>query len=330
MGDDIRCRNWFIRVSKKNNTKDKGLYEYDFDNLYNQLIEKYDNVLMALHDKDETNIHIHLVIQTKNAIRFSTLKTLIPYGDIEKQRGSNLECYNYCLHIDEKSKETEKDEYDETCLKTNIDNIENWKRITKGMRTDLTIFKDKILEGQKFEDLLDENTTELARYKNFYNDVRNIYLNKQFSKAMRNVEVTYIYGAPGLGKTYYVYDKYDFDNVYKVSDYKYPFDEYNGEDVILLDDYRADFDISFLLRFLDSYPLKLRARYSNKVACFTKVFITSNWNLEEQYKNIDYTTKLALNRRIHKVIKFTSFGKYKEMKINGLYVIDNEELKKRN
>lgn len=58
------CRKWFCRVTKINNTQN-GVYEYDFDDLYNTLTERY-NVLFALHNKDTENVHCHIVIQHKN------------------------------------------------------------------------------------------------------------------------------------------------------------------------------------------------------------------------------------------------------------------------
>ena len=305
-----RQRNWFIRVSKINNTKDKGVYEYNFDELYNTLVNKYEKVVMALHDKDTTNIHCHIVLQNKNQIRFDTLKKLIPYGDLEKQQGSNAECYNYLLHKDNKSKENEKYEYDESCIKTNIEDLESWLKITKGNRSDLLDFKEAVLGGATYGDLLEDYTSTLARNRNFYKDLVSYKLEKEFMTKERDVECVYIYGAPGTGKTKYVYSNFGFDVVYSVDDYDHPFDEYENQSVLLLDEYRYNFNITYLLKLLDRYPLKLRARYGNKVACYTKVFIVSNIPLDEQYKNADNLTKQALLRRIHKVIHYTDYNKF--------------------
>ncbi len=41
-----------------------------------------------------------------------------------------------------------------------------------------------------------------------------------------------------------------------------------------------------MLNYLDGYPLKLEARYSDKTACYTKLYIISNISLEEQYPNV--------------------------------------------
>lgn len=303
-------RNWFIRVSKINNTKDKGIYEYDFDELYNTLVNKYEKVVMALHNKDTSNIHCHIILQNKNQIRFETLKKLIPYGDIEKQQGSNAECYNYLFHKDEKSKEKEKDEYDESCIKTNIEDIDSWLKVTRGQRTDLVAFKDAVLGGATFDELLEEHTIALANHLNFYNNLKNRKLEKDFMTKERDVECVYIYGSPGTGKTYSVFSQYGFDTVYSIDDYLHPFDEYESQNVLLLDEYRHNFDITYLLKLLDRYPLKLRARYGNKVACYTKVYIISNIPLDEQYKNADDSTRSALYRRIHKVIHYTGFNEF--------------------
>ena len=56
-----KCRKWFCRVSKTNNTQN-GVFTYDFDDLFIRLSQKYD-ILFALHDKDQTNIHCHRHIQ---------------------------------------------------------------------------------------------------------------------------------------------------------------------------------------------------------------------------------------------------------------------------
>ena len=137
----VRCRRWFIRLTKENNVhkvdengnyiKDENdneifeKYEYDYQALYEKLIMKYERVLYIVHDKDPNNIHAHFCIQDSSQIRFDTLKNIMPYGQIVKQRGTNKEVVDYFLHIDEKSKEENKDVYEESQIITNIsENLE--------------------------------------------------------------------------------------------------------------------------------------------------------------------------------------------------------------
>ena len=62
-----------------------------------------------------------------------------------------------------------------------------------------------------------------------------------------------------------------------------------------------------MLNYLDIYPLQLPARFHNKTACYTKVFIVSNIPLSGQYPNVQRENPItfeAFLRRIHKVFNF--------------------------
>ena len=69
--------------------------------------------------------------------------------------------------------------------------------------------------------------------------------------------------------------------------------------------------IKEMLLYCDIYPIELPSRYTNKYACYNKVYIISNWELEKQYLEIqkdDYETWQAFLRRIHKVVVYDNFG----------------------
>lgn len=92
-----------------------------------------------------------------------------------------------------------------------------------------------------------------------------------------------------------------------ITNYEHPFDGYNGEDIILFDEYRSSLPIGDFLQYLDCYPCRLPARYHDKVACYTKIFIISNISLDKQYQNIQIEqpqTYNALIRRIDEITKF--------------------------
>ena len=112
---ETRFRKWFIRATKINDTSN-GVYEYDFEKVYNELKCRYDVVVYVVHDKDSHNVHAHFCIHNCNAIRFSSLKKIFPYGDIEKQKGSNSDVYNYMLH-----RNSDKTLYNESDIISNID-----------------------------------------------------------------------------------------------------------------------------------------------------------------------------------------------------------------
>ena len=122
-------------------------------------------------------------------------------------------------------------------------------------------------------------------------------------------------GADRDGENPYVMEGHSYAGVYRVTDYAHPFDSYAGEEVLLLDEYASNFKIRDMLNYLDGYPLTLPARYSNRVACYRRVYIISNLCLTKQYPEIQYespATYGALLRRIHKVRRYTGPGRYEE------------------
>lgn len=95
-------------------------------------------------------------------------------------------------------------------------------------------------------------------------------------------------------------EKYGYENVFRAINYKHPFDGYKGQDVILFDEFRSSLMIDDMLKYLDGYPVMLPCRYSDKVACFTKVYIVSNIPFEKQYPNVQINepeTFAAFKRR---------------------------------
>lgn len=131
--------------------------------------------------------------------------------------------------------------------------------------------------------------------------VRSMYRDSEFKRKWRDLEVTYIFGKTGSGKTRSVMEKYGYENVYRVTDYKHPFDSYDGQDVVIFEEFRGGLKHGDMLNYLDGYPLLLPCRYFNRQACFTKVFIITNIPPDEQYTNVDKESRMAFYRRIHKV-----------------------------
>ena len=137
--------------------------------------------------------------------------------------------------------------------------------------------------------------------------VRQTVKAEEFRTIFREMEVTYIWGRTGTGKTRFVMEQQGYAAVYRVTEYEHPFDGYAGQETLVLDEYRSQLKISELLNLLDGYPLELRCRYANKTACFTKVYIISNLSLQAQYPIIQCEqpeTWQALLRRIHHIIEY--------------------------
>ena len=143
--------------------------------------------------------------------------------------------------------------------------------------------------------------------------VRMILLTEKYKETVRlDLQVVYVYGPTGAGKTRGVLERNGYSQVYRVTDYQHPFDNYNGQPVLAFDEFRSSLSIKDMLNYCDIYPLELPSRYNNKFACYNKVYIISNWPLERQYAHIqagDPETWKAFLRRIHEVHIYKGDGR---------------------
>ena len=149
-----------------------------------------------------------------------------------------------------------------------------------------------------------------------------------FSKQFRELEVHYLFGASGAGKTRSIFRKHEIQDICRITDYGgrngVRFDGYHTQPVLVFEEFHSQIPIESMLNFWDTYPTTLPARYQDKVACYTTVYITSNIPLEAQYPEIqqyDSETWRAFFRRIHTVTQFLGDGTtevlYDEMVTDG-------------
>lgn len=248
---------------------------------------------------EEKTLHTHIYFVTKNPKPFTTVKNFFPEAHIEAADGTSLENKLYVFK-EGKWLESAKGE-------TNLrDTHEEWGEIpveNQGKRTDLTQLYELIKDGCSNAEIMEQNPNYLLHLDKIER-ARQSYRESLYAEQWRDIEVTYIFGVTGAGKTRYVMDKYGYGNVFRVCDYLHPFDGYKGQDIILFEEFRSSLPISELLMILDGYPMELRARYMNRVACFTKVFFCSNIDLRLQYPNIQRDEKetwLAFLRRVNQV-----------------------------
>lgn len=254
--------------------------------------------------------HVHIYFVSDVPIRFSTIKKRFPAAHIERTVGTSKENRDYIR----KEGRWENDPKKDTSIP---DSFFEWGELPterQGERSDLNLLYEYIKDGLTDFEILERCPMFMLRL----NDIaraRMTVRQEQYKNTFRNLEVAYIFGPTGTGKTRGVMEKDGYSAVYRVTDYNNPFDGYNGQEVLVLDEYRSQLKISEMLNILDGYPLELRCRYSNKIACFTKVYIISNIELKEQYSNIQVhepATWEAFLRRIHKVIEYFPDGHFHE------------------
>ena len=287
-----------------NNPIEKGL---DHENIKIKIKSLKGLIYYCMCDEiglEEKTPHTHVYIYYKNPKRFSTLKNIFPEAHIDIARGTSKENRNYCRkegkYLDDEKKDTNLiDTFEEEGDLPDDDN--------QGKHTEIEKIVELIENGYKVSEII----RELPKYALRINQIKSLYneINQEKFKSIlrEDMEVIYVYGPTGSGKTSWITSKYGLDNISLINcNDNNAFDKYDGEEILVLDEFNSSFPITSMNQYLDIYPTELKARYNNKIAMYNKVIIISNLPLYEQYFNIQSEKNelyKAFCRRIHKVIE---------------------------
>jgi len=268
-------------------------------------------VYYCIADEKGETYHSHVFFSLEHPTRFSTVKRRCPEAHIDRVAGTAADCRAY---VQKSGKWIDSDKVETTIPGT----FEEWGELPEepgqGYRSDIAEIYNDIVNGFSNAEIMRRNP-DTARYISMMDKIRQSELEERFRDTRRELEVTYIFGDTGTGKTRGVLEEYGYRNVYRITQYKYPFDSYAQEPVICFDEFRSSIPIAEMLNYLDGYPLNLPAWYTNRTACYETVFIISNIDLIEQYQSVQQEepkTWEAFLRRIHKVKHYTGIGEYTE------------------
>lgn len=299
MASDKMATDWLLTIPMATHTAD------DVSRLYALLGAA--GIYQGEEGQDTGYQHWQSFIQLPTRKRFSTLKrdlTNLGFDDchIEPRYSSVAACVAYCSKSD-------------TAIvpPTTIGTID--MRDKQGTRQDLADMRSLIVDdGYTARDvILADTDNKSARYTRWLHELEDAKNAKKYSILERDIEVYYLYGSPGVGKTRHVYDRYGAADIYRVTDYKHPFDAYAYQPVLLLDEFNAQFSWEQLLVLLDRYPTELPARYANKWAAYTTVWLVSNRPLCDQYAGRIGIDRKAIYRRIKAYYRMDMAGVMTEL-----------------
>lgn len=253
---------------------------------------------------EEHTPHTHLYVFYKNAKDIKTIKRLFPEAHIDVAKGTHSQNRDYVFKLG-KWKDTEKGT---TSIPESQEEMGELPPDRQCCKPELGVLYELIKDGRSNFEILEEHPEYLKDITDI-EKARMILKQEEFKNAWRELEITYIFGASGTGKSRYVMETYQYENVFRVTDYVHPFDNYFAENVMMFEEFNSSLRIQDMLNYMDGYPIKLPARYSDKIGCFEKVFFTTNIPLAEQYPNVQRESPeiwKAFLRRINKVIYYKS------------------------
>ena len=298
---------------------------YDHKKIVNIIRNNFKTTLyFCMADEEGSHFHTHIFIVFSSRVRFSMVKRYFPEAHIEKCRGTVSDNVKY---IKKSGKWELDEEKQEKKIEGTFEEYGNQPPDTKGKRSDMSELYQMVMDNMTNAEIIANNQDYILQIDKL-DKVRTTILTEKYKETVRlDLEVIYISGATGTGKTRGVFEKNGYSNVYRVTDYLHPFDGYNCQSVICFDEFRSSLKLKDMLLYCDIYPLELPSRFTNKFACYNKIYIVSNWELERQYYEMQKEDKEsweAFLRRIHKVIIYGKDGRITEYDSVDAYFSRNE------
>lgn len=302
MENDTQSRKWQITI---NNPLEKG---YTHERIKEELGGIKSMVYWCMSDEvgEQGTYHTHVYVACNSGVRFSTIKKKFESAHFEMAKGTSQQNKDYVF----KEGKWEKDKKHETNKFETHEEYGEMPMERQGSRNDLADLYDTIKQGMTNDEIISIYPQYLFNIDKIER-ARQTIKEAEYRKVFRMLDVTYIFGKTGTGKTRGIMENYGYENVYRVTDYEHPFDGYKGQEVVVFEEFRSSLKIQDMLNFLDGYPLELPCRYANKIACYTKVYLVTNIGLNEQYTSIQDEYKEtwnALIRRIHKIKEYSTSG----------------------
>lgn len=227
--------------------------------------------------------HTHLFIYRKGAIRVDTIRRKFPGCHFDSCQGSCAEARAY-IKKEGKWAGTEKAE----------------TAVPGTFEEGGTMPTEREEGGIWDADLIDAieaglSTAEIIRRSPKYvfrsadiDLLRQTLIADRYRTHDREITIHYLYGPTSSGKISSIYASHPAAEICRVTNYGSPstgvrYDGYHEHPVLVFEGFQSQIPLADMLIVLDRHPLMLPACYSDRVACYTTVYITSTVPLEEQY-----------------------------------------------
>ena len=283
---------------------------------------KYDTIKQwayIIHDKDDTRPHYHIYLHFDYPVSVELVAKWfkVPSNFVGRVKSRNpVDCLIYLIHGNESQKHKHQYSIDEVIANFDVQLEIDKSRIVGN-------FKDYSYAEQLAYINTIKSIPEKTRQFNVLQKTWQIKCQSDCLKSERDMQVIFITGRSGTGKTYYakqILERMKLDYCISSSSND-PFQDYLGQRAIILDDLRdTAFELEDLLKVLDNNTKSsVKSRFTNKVFNGSVLVITSSVPINywySGYRIAKHDDLIQLYRRIGTYIKVSD--KYVEIYENGL------------
>lgn len=261
------------------------MYKAWIGTYYQDLWPQLSGLLYSVRQKEKCpstgRLHWQFFLIFSQRKRFQTVQRLLPGAHLEPAR--DLEkSRDYCMKI-------------ESRIELPIETGEFPKKVTSLNVVDL-------LRRSRPLDVLDQAPNLWRSFRTL------VTLHSALLRPRREATSgLLLFGATGTGKSRIAHHIGRFlgtEHTFTADPALQWLDGYNGQPLIIVDEFRGTAPVSFLLRFIDRYPMMLPIKGGFVQMCATMVIFTSNLGLSEMYAGLDHPTLLALHRRINSYLVY--------------------------
>ena len=262
-----------------------------------------------LHDKDDTRPHYHIYLNFgSSSVDTSMVAGWFNLADnfVNRVKGRKADMLKYLTHSNESQQGRHQYSIDE--VHSNFD-IQAEISLTNVIGN-----FDKYSYAKQIDIL--HSIEDVSLQTKMYNKLEKLWdleCKYQIQQIDRNIEVVFITGESGTGKTTFakhLLDELGYDYCISSSNNDV-FQDYQGQQAIILDDLRdSSFSLTDLLKILDNNTnSSIKSRYNNKVFNGKMIIITSCKPLNKWYNstesNVSSESLFQLYRRITLHVKVT-------------------------
>lgn len=256
-----------------------------------------------LHDKDDTEPHYHIYLNFgKTSVEFSDVASWFGLDEnfVNKVEVRKVDMLLYLTHGNDGQQH--KHQYSPKEVIANFD-FESEIAVSKVLGN-----FEEFSYAQQLEYVNSLSVNEKTRAHSQLDKLWKLHCQCLALKPDRQIDVMFIQGKGGTGKTYYAKKLlaqmgYDFCVSSSSND---PFQDYMGQQAIILDDLRDDaFEFQDLLKILDNNTASsVKSRFSNKVFNGKMIVITSTVPLHYWYFALRYSKTDTLDQLYRRITSY--------------------------